>query len=257
MGASDHNIDFKTFSRLCDDDVQWLKTYEGGVEAYVNRHIVRFYHTYITAARLLKPNSRVLSVGGGPSIIERQLRRQFGCQIAVLDAPEVFENTDDEVYNRDNFRKIGIDLIKPWTLAEEPFDLVFSCEVLEHLTVTPLQHISALAAVLKPGGYVVLSTPNLASLRKILGLLRGRPILPKPEDAFSPVIAQNNWVHRREYVASELTSAIAQAGLHLLQVEYIFNRVETHPTLANWCTVPLYALNKRFKPTLLVSAQKA
>src|SRR5439155_8672395 len=145
--------------------------------------------------------------------VERQLRKFYGCEIVVLDSPNAIATKNDDIYSRDNLKKIGIDLAKPWTLDEPPFDLVLSCEVLEHLTIPPIEHVKPLADLLKPGGHLVLSTPNLGSLTKILDLLRGRPVFHKPEDFFLPAIEKNGWIHRREYVAVEVTSGIERAGL--------------------------------------------
>jgi 2-polyprenyl-3-methyl-5-hydroxy-6-metoxy-1,4-benzoquinol methylase len=256
LTATVPTVDFATFSRLCIEEGNWLKDYDDLAEGYIKKHLVRFYETYQMCAKVITPNSRVLSVGAGIAIVERQLRKLIGCEIVVLDEPEAIETKNDTVYSRDNLKKIGIDLTQPWNLSEPLFDLVISGEVLEHLTIPPIEHIKPLVHQLKPSGHIVLSTPNLGSLAKILGLLRGRPIFNKPEDFFLPVTGENSWIHRREYVASEVTSAMVKAGLTVVDVQYIFNRTESHPTLVSWARVPLYAINPRFKPTLLISARK-
>lgn len=77
-------------------------------------------------------------------------------------------------------RKRGIevlehDLEEPLPLPACSFDLVHACEIIEHLFDTEafLQHIHT---VLKPGGVLVLSTPNLNSLGNRLRVLLGRPL---------------------------------------------------------------------------------
>lgn len=47
----------------------------------------------------------------------------------------------------------------------ETFDIVISCDVLEHLQ-NPLSLLQEIARILKPGGWVLLSTPNPDSLGK-------------------------------------------------------------------------------------------
>lgn len=49
--------------------------------------------------------------------------------------------------------------ILAFPFAENTFDVVFSSEVIEH-TPTPINAISEMVRVLKPGGALVLSTPN-------------------------------------------------------------------------------------------------
>jgi 2-polyprenyl-3-methyl-5-hydroxy-6-metoxy-1,4-benzoquinol methylase len=55
----------------------------------------------------------------------------------------------------------------------EPFDVVIASEVLEHL-VDPWRVVGRLASVLKPGGLMFASSPNVCHYRVIRMLLRGR-----------------------------------------------------------------------------------
>lgn len=65
------------------------------------------------------------------------------------------------------------------------FDLVASFEVLEHLPV-PLGHLREIARITRPGGLLVLSTPNFDGLsRRYLGL-RWRVIDPEHLGYFTP-----------------------------------------------------------------------
>jgi SAM-dependent methyltransferase len=64
------------------------------------------------------------------------------------------------------------DLNRPIPLADNSVDAAMASDVLEHLVETPT-FIGELARVLKPGGYAVLSTPNLASWHNIFALLLG------------------------------------------------------------------------------------
>lgn len=66
----------------------------------------------------------------------------------------------------------GDDLEKPLPVKANTYDLVIALEVIEHLFDTD-HFLSQIQAALKPGGYLVLSTPNLASLKNRLRLLFG------------------------------------------------------------------------------------
>jgi len=54
----------------------------------------------------------------------------------------------------------GIDLNKPLPYADEMFDVVYSTEVIEHVE-GHRNFVTEAARVLKPGGYLVLTTPNV------------------------------------------------------------------------------------------------
>lgn len=65
---------------------------------------------------------------------------------------------------------VAIDLEQDWPLEHNTFDYVVCLEVIEHMT-NPSQLIRRLADVLKPGGLLVLSTPNILSMKSRLRFL--------------------------------------------------------------------------------------
>lgn len=64
------------------------------------------------------------------------------------------------------------DLNRPIPLAASSVDAVMAADVLEHLVETTL-FVQEVYRILKPGGYAVMSTPNLASWHNIIALVLG------------------------------------------------------------------------------------
>lgn len=104
--------------------------------------------------------------------------------------------------------------------ADASFDTVLCCELLEHLTADPMHMMSEIHRVLKPGGTLLITTPNVASHRAIHAILNGyHPsffpayILPrKPgEDAEAR--------HNREYTAKEVHLLFWEAGFDITHLE--------------------------------------
>lgn len=101
------------------------------------------------------------------------------------------------------------------------FDLILCCELIEHLLLDPMHLLFECHRVLVEGGYLLLSTPNAASLHSVASALHGR----SSPQVFSSYPASGNYdvPHVREYTASELGQAITAAGfeIELLSTEHI------------------------------------
>jgi SAM-dependent methyltransferase len=89
----------------------------------------------------------------------------------------------------------------------EGYDLVVCAEVIEHLPVSPLPALRFLGSALRPGGWLVLQTPNAARIGNRLRLLAGRnPFEELRDDLVSPG-------HIREYTVDEVVELGRAAGL--------------------------------------------
>lgn len=94
------------------------------------------------------------------------------------------------------------------------FDYILFAEVFEHLHADPVRILDAFHNILKPGGFLILGTPNLASLANRLKLLFNKPILEYPTwDA-------EVHGHDRLYVVSELKNYLAQSGFAISKTIY-------------------------------------
>jgi len=242
--------DFATFAMRCAEQSQQMK-HPG--EAYLAQHLGRFYETFQVCSQMVPQGAKTLSVGAGDAYVEQQLARAVGAQITVVDFPEAIRSREED-YRRHGFHTVAANLAgQPQFEVDGLFDVVLSFEVVEHLPIPPHQHIGSLSELLRPGGYFILTTPNMAHLPNVLRLLRGRSILPNAQLTFSPAIYENEHVHRREYVASELVEAMRQAGLRHEKTIYMSCR-----NLASLKGLlrRLYDLAPRWKKTLLLVGRK-
>jgi ubiquinone/menaquinone biosynthesis C-methylase UbiE len=58
-------------------------------------------------------------------------------------------------------------------IADDTFDYVLCCEVIEHMELDPMFMIAEINRVLRPGGMLILTTPNITSSWAIWKILRG------------------------------------------------------------------------------------
>jgi SAM-dependent methyltransferase len=85
------------------------------------------------------------------------------------------------------------------------FDAVLFTEVIEHLHRDPFQPLDEIFRVLKPGGVLIVTTPNLARWQVIFGLIKGQSCQPDIQGDFYEAFPVNpNYKHCREYTCREL-----------------------------------------------------
>ena len=96
------------------------------------------------------------------------------------------------------------------------YDAVVCAGVLEHIPHTPRLLLSNLTALLKPGGVLVIDTPNLGYLYHRLALLEGRSIFAPIEGQFHTELPFEG--HHREYTMREVEWMLNETGHDVLQM---------------------------------------
>lgn len=91
---------------------------------------------------------------------------------------------------------------------DEAFEVVVFSELIEHLGLNPVRTLSEIHRVLKPGGAVVVTTPNALSLERLATLLRGGSQMV---DRYSPLFGYGAR-HNREYHPRELRELLESCG---------------------------------------------
>jgi glycosyltransferase involved in cell wall biosynthesis/SAM-dependent methyltransferase len=119
---------------------------------------------------------------------------------------------------------------------DEAFDTVMCCELIEHLFEDPMHMMSEMNRILKPGGYLVMTTPNAGSLRAISAILLGYhpaffPAYIRPRKADEEAEAR----HNREYVPMEIQHLLTDSGFDLVTLETGEFLEVPHPELG-WVT---------------------
>lgn len=96
--------------------------------------------------------------------------------------------------------------------------LVFS-EVFEHLRVDPLFTLTELNRVLKLGGYMLLTTPNLYSIQQCARFISGRGF-GDPLNEFNKLRTLGHMGHIREYSHREICRFLEFSGFEVEQMWY-------------------------------------
>jgi glycosyltransferase involved in cell wall biosynthesis/SAM-dependent methyltransferase len=139
-------------------------------------------------------------------VVESAEGETFGCQIDHFDAEK-----------------------DPFPYPNGHFSTVLCCELIEHLFEDPMHLMSEVNRILKPGGHLVLTTPNVAALRGISAILQGyHPgffhAYIKPAES-GEVDAR----HNREYTPREIHQLLDNSGFEVVRLETGEFRDEPHP----------------------------
>ena len=95
-------------------------------------------------------------------------------------------------------------------------DAVLFCELFEHLHLNPFHTLKEIFRVLRPGGLLVLTTPNLRRVETLSRLWHGWGTQPPVSRAFHELFPSLLYHrHNREYTADELAYYLAFQGKDL------------------------------------------
>jgi 2-polyprenyl-3-methyl-5-hydroxy-6-metoxy-1,4-benzoquinol methylase len=193
----------------------------------LNEPHVRLMIADVTARFPPGPEVRLLDVGCFNGYISF-LFRHLGYHVTGTDVSELEDR-------RAIFERAGIEFVssnmnhaEPFNhLKPQQFDVVIIAQVIEHILNHPLGLIRSLADVMRPGGLMILTTPNPATIMNAIRLLQGRSLLwgtndfiDQPKVEGSRIISQGE-IHYREYTSAELCHMLEGSGLRVEQSRYL------------------------------------
>jgi 2-polyprenyl-3-methyl-5-hydroxy-6-metoxy-1,4-benzoquinol methylase len=168
-------------------------------------------HTLALQFEMIGRDKNVLELGCATGRVTRYLTVRLGCRVTGVE----FDPQAAELARPFCQRLVVGDLEADATLrqAAGAYDIILAGDVLEHLR-EPARVLAALHNSLKPGGYWVISVPNVAhwSVRK--ELLRGRF-----DFTDTGVMDQT---HLRWFTVKTLSEMIAQAGYAVKYLDAVY-----------------------------------
>jgi len=219
-------------------EAEYLRSWAPNADAleYVETHLTRFEKT-LAITPPGGPGDRILEMGAylqitpalktrlaygevrgcyyGPAgkiesrTVTSQDGENFSCDVELFDA------------ERDRF---------PY--QDGYFSTVLCCELIEHLTADPMFMMAEINRILKTGGHLVLTTPNLASLRAISAILDSYhpglfPAYIRPRSEHEEAEAR----HNREYTPREVARLLVDSGFEVTLLDSGPFREEPKPEL--------------------------
>jgi SAM-dependent methyltransferase len=190
--------------------------------AYVRQHLRRFVATLQRIPPARKTSDRLLELGSLFHLTPA-IKKYCGYgEICCADCWDAEEKVIHETLRQQNgpdtysFELRNFDVEREtFPYPDGHFRTVLCCELIEHLQSDPLHMLWECNRVLEMDGYLLLTTPNIASCRAIEGLLVGcTPYLLSQYNR-----SQRVDQHNREYAPYEVGVALSAAGFTVVELE--------------------------------------
>jgi SAM-dependent methyltransferase len=168
---------------------------------------------------------RVLELGANPYFFTMMLKRVRCYELELAnffggrgENQQTVRNSQTGETHDFCYREFNIEEDE-FPYGEAQFDGVIYCEILEHLIRDPIAVLAEIHRVLKPGGWLVVTTPNVARRQNVTRLARGLNMYD-PYSGYGPYGR-----HNREYTPGELRELLTGTGF---MVEKLATR-DLHP----------------------------
>lgn len=182
----------------------------------IERHMFHSYHNQLDLYRSIVARSgaqRILDVGCAQATLALLLAED-GRSVTAVDIRPNFLEYAKTRYERGDIRFIAANVFDVPDL--DPFDLVFANQIIEHL-VYPADFLRRLSRLVRPGGLLVVSTPNHDYFRSSL---------PSYTELGDPAAHEHRQFsagggdHFFAYTEEEIRDAAAKAELDVAEVIY-------------------------------------
>ena len=201
--------------------------------SYVNTHRTRFEKT-LELTPPGDPSKSILEMGAYMQITPAlQTKLGYGSVRGCYYGPAGKTDHHEVVSEQGERFVCDVDLFDAerdrFPYADEAYDTVLCGELLEHLREDPMHLMSEINRIVKPGGHLVLTTPNVASLRGISAILHGYHPGFFPAYIRPAVEGETEARHAREYTPKEIWRLLHDGGFEVLTLETGEFLEEPHP----------------------------
>ena len=210
-----------------------------------------FPGTWLRILQEYLPSFEIKLSGAGlraPDEFVKTMKEKFGINIFSVN----LDPTNTQLKNKNYPSQLPFE--------NETFDFISSLEIIEHL-ISPVNMLKEAWRVLKPGGKILITTPNVTRIGSVLKLLIGRTNYDRlaPPDYFNE---EDEWrPHVYEYTMKELITLLNNSGFSIADkcffnyIDRYFDITLARQKIIDSIKVPFYIV-PHLRESILVIGQK-
>ena len=160
-------------------------------------------------------SGRILEIGSAPYHLTYILKRK-GFPVTGVDiSPE----RQAKFISDHNLEVVKCNIeTEALPFSNNTFHYIIFNEIFEHLRINPITTLKDINRVLHPSGVLVLTTPNLYSIRNIMNFIRGKGF-DNPYEQFLRLETIGHMGHVREYSIHQVKEFLNKTGFQNIKVE--------------------------------------
>jgi SAM-dependent methyltransferase len=187
---------------------------------YSTRHANRLATDLLFVQQYAKVDARIIEFGSTPLLLTLPLK-WLGYDVVGIDLnPSRFQSA---------IAKHELSIIRCnveqelLPLDTHSYDVAIFNELFEHLRINPIVTFAELRRILKIGGRLLMSTPNLRSLRGLVNILvrnRSYALCGDIYHEYQKLELHGHMGHVREYTTADVRAFLAQVGFEVEKIIY-------------------------------------
>ncbi len=182
-----------------------IKDYYKNVPQGESEHAFRYKNIFAKVIKDAGISKKILDVGAGDGILASELAKNNTVVCAEINKTRI------KRLKEKGLRVIDQDIEEKWKAKDNSFDTVIMTEVLEHCFATShILHESY--RVLKKGGRVIITTPNITSIGHRMQILLGR------EPSY---YSHTSFEHIRIFTPQSLKIMMKKSGFRYMKIKTI------------------------------------
>jgi 2-polyprenyl-3-methyl-5-hydroxy-6-metoxy-1,4-benzoquinol methylase len=237
----------KAFDDVYDRHIRGSRFFEES--QYYDQFRDRYLRTLHWIERVVPAGGRVLDIGSGQFAV--LCHHLLGARCDVLD----IDTRSEEALRKSGIGFTALDLSREIFSAPAAYDAVIMAEVIEHVPTPPYVVFANLLPALRPGGHLLVTTPNLYRLRNLIRMALGKRIfdyflVPGPDQPLG---------HFIEYSREQLEWHLTRSGFQVVESsleQLTFGGASRRAQLARRALAPILSLNPLWRDNLVILARQ-